>query len=298
MTMILYQDLLLTSKSIPDNSIDIIIADPPYNIGKDFGNKSDSQTMKDYIEWCKLWLVEFERVLKPTGTGYIYGFSEILAHISVNLTLPNRWLIWHYTNKNVPGYNFWQRSHESIICFWKDSSQRIFNEDAAREPYTLGFLNGAAGKVRKATKGRFSTGDRETIYAANENGAMGRDVLKVPALAGGAGINERVYFCKTCNDVFMGGKSEHEGHELEEHPTQKPMELTCKLLQAAMPKTDAKVFIPFAGTGSECMCCKDMGLDYISCDINENYVQWANKLLDKYVKPSKMLDTDITEHFK
>ena len=257
--MILYQDLIKTAKSLADNSVDIIIADPPYNIGKNFGNLSDKQDMSSYVDWCKEWLFEFERVLKPTGTGFIYGFSEILAHISVNLTLPNRWLIWHYTNKNVPSCTFWQRSHESIICFWKDDKQRIFNEDSVREPYTPGFINGAAGKTRKGTKGRFSGSGKETVYNANVNGAMGRDVIKVPALAGGAGINERIFFCKTCNDVFIGGKSEHSEHEIIEHPTQKPMELTKILLKSAIPKSGGKVFIPFAGTGSECICCKKKG---------------------------------------
>ena len=106
-------------KKLSDESVDIIIIDPPYNIGKDFGNNSDKQNMFDYIEWSKLWIEESIRVLKKTGTMYIYGFSEILAHLSVNIDLPKRWLIWHYTNKNSPRSSFWQRSHESIICCWK-----------------------------------------------------------------------------------------------------------------------------------------------------------------------------------
>ena len=294
--MILYQDLIDTSKTIEDNSIDIIVADPPYNIGKDFGDKSDKQTLEEYILWCKKWIPELERVLKPSGTGYIYGFSEILAHIAVNLKLPHRWLIWHYTNKNNPTSSFWQRSHESILVFWKDENQRIFNEDAAREPYTPGFLKGAAGKIRKGTKGRFTGSGKETVYNANENGAMGRDVIKVPALAGGAGISERIYFCSTCNDVFIGNKSEHEGHGIEEHPTQKPMDLTYKLLKSAMPKSGGKVFIPFAGTGSECICCKDIGLDFIACDTNETFVIRANKMLDKYIKPTIMESQELFEY--
>ena len=68
-------------KELYDNSVDIIICDPPYNIGKDFGNNSDKQDMDDYFKWCDDWIKECFRILKPNGTLYIYGFSEILAFI-------------------------------------------------------------------------------------------------------------------------------------------------------------------------------------------------------------------------
>lgn len=83
------EDCVIGMKKLPDNSADIIIADPPYNIGKDFGNESDKQSKNDYIEWVKLWLLECQRILKPTGTMFIYGFDEILAHISVLLPMKN-----------------------------------------------------------------------------------------------------------------------------------------------------------------------------------------------------------------
>ena len=60
--------------------------------------------------------------------------------------------------------NSWQRSHESIIYAWKDNP--IFHRDDVREPYTEGFLAGAAGKSRKGTIGRFSKSGKETIYQA------------------------------------------------------------------------------------------------------------------------------------
>jgi len=63
-------------------------------------------------------------------------------------------------------------------------------------------LNGAAGKIRKGTLGRFSKEGKKTIYKAHEAGALPRDVIKVPALAGGAGMAERWFLCKTCNDVL------------------------------------------------------------------------------------------------
>ena len=126
--VILNQDVLSLVTSMDADSIDCVIADPPYNIGKDFGNMSDKQSLNDYIYWVRPWLYHLQRVLKPSGTGFIYGFDEILAHISVNLTVPHRWLTWYYTNKNTAKATFWQRSHESIIVFWKDECICCYRE--------------------------------------------------------------------------------------------------------------------------------------------------------------------------
>ena len=177
-------------KQIKDESVDIVICDPPYNIGKDFGNNSDKQKMDDYLVWCDEWIRECIRILKPAGTLYIYGFSEILAFIRVRININVRWIIWHYTNKVTPSLNFWQRTHESILCCYKEKP--VFNKDDVREPYTDTFLKNAAGKVRKATKGRFSNGEKETTYTAHANGALPRDVIKLSELTCGAGKRERV----------------------------------------------------------------------------------------------------------
>ena len=138
-------DVVEGLKKIKTESVDIIISDPPYNIGKDFGTTKDKMEMKDYLTWCDEWINECIRVLKPNGSFYIYGFSEILAHISVRVDLPKRWLIWSYTNKTVPSFNGWQRSHESILYIWKD--QPIFNRDDVRVPYSDVFLKNSAGKT-------------------------------------------------------------------------------------------------------------------------------------------------------
>lgn len=277
---IIYNDALKELKKMPDNIFDIIIADPPYNIGKDFGNNSDKRELSEYVKWSKEWINECIRVMKPTATMFIYGFSEILAYLSVEISLPKRWLIWHYTNKNVASLNFWQRSHESILCIWKDKP--IFNRDEVREPYTEGFLNGAAGKIRAGTFGRFSRNGKKTVYNAHENGALPRDVIKIPSLAGGAGINERWFLCKTCNDVFEPNKlKKHINHEIVKHPTQKPLELSKKIIKSAIPKKDGLVLIPFVGTGSECVATKELNQNYIGFEINPDYIKIANKWLSK-----------------
>jgi|LakMenEpi03Aug12_release.lakeMendotaPanAssembly.Ray.scaffolds.fasta_scaffold33703_6 site-specific DNA-methyltransferase (adenine-specific) len=250
------EDCIIGMKRIKNDYVDIIICDPPYNIGKDFGNDSDKQDIDKYLYWCDEWISECLRILKPTGTLYIYGFSETLAFIRTRLKCNVKWLIWHYTNKVVPSLNFWQRTHESILCCYKNKP--IFNRDDVREPYTETYLKNAVGKVRKSTIGRFSNGEKETIYTAHESGALPRDVIKVPALAGGAGKKERV-----------------------NHPTQKPLNLCDILLKASLNKdSNTLLIVPFAGSGSECVAAKNNNIDYIGFEINKNYIDIANERLD------------------
>ena len=254
--LIIQNDCIDGMKEIEDNMADIIICDPPYNIGKDFGNNCTKQKMDDYLMWCDKWIKECIRILKPKGTLYIYGFSETLAFIRVRISINVRWIIWHYTNKTTPSLKFWQRSHESILCCYKEKP--TFNRDDVREPYTKGFLKNAAGKKRKATKGRFSKGDKETVYKAHTNGALPRDVIKISALAGGAGKKERV-----------------------EHPTQKPLELCRKLIKASKNKGSTLLIVPFAGSGSECVAAKLENISCIGFEINENYIKLCNDRLSK-----------------
>ena len=250
------EDCVTGMMKINDNSVDIIICDPPYNIGKDFGNNSDKQKMDDYLLWCDSWISQCLRILKPNGTLYIYGFSEILSFIRTRIYCNVRWLIWHYTNKVTPSLNFWQRTHESILCCYKNKP--IFNRDDVREPYTETFLKNAAGKIRKSTVGRFSNGDKETVYTAHEGGALPRDVIKVPALAGGAGKKERV-----------------------NHPTQKPLTLCDTLLKASMnKKSNTILVVPFVGSGSECVSAKNNNIHFIGFEINTEYITIANERLN------------------
>jgi site-specific DNA-methyltransferase (adenine-specific) len=255
---IIHGDSLQILPTLQDNSAQIIIADPPYNIGKDFGNNSDKQPMEEYLNWTERWIKECLRILKPNGTMFIYGFSEILALIlsRVPYEINRRWIIWHYTNKNVASLHFWQRSHESILVLWKND--KVFHRDDIREAYTEGFLNGAAGKERASTKGRFSKGEKTTTYTAHPNGALPRDVIKIPALAGGAGMKERV-----------------------NHPTQKPIALCEKLLLSCkQPNTEGYVLIPFAGSGSECVAAKNLNLPFVGIELNEEYVKLINERLN------------------
>ena len=107
-------DAIAWLKTVKSESVDLVFADPPYNIKK--AEWDDFGSMHAYVAWSRDWITEAARVLKPTGTMYICGFSEILADVKVaaaHYFQGCRWLVWHYKNKANLGKD-WGRSHESI----------------------------------------------------------------------------------------------------------------------------------------------------------------------------------------
>lgn len=281
---IILGDVLEKSKEIRDLGIkfDVVVADPPYN-----SCHFDMMNMADYKEWCSRWIDLCLDMLKEDGVIYIYGFSEILAHISVLFDIRHqKWLVWHYTNKNAPGSRFWQRSHESILCLWKQDRDRPdLNFNQIRVPYTTAYkkLN---GKRRTGTPSRFNNfaTDAGTVYNVHPEGALPRDVITVPALAGGAGRNERWFMCYDCNrHVYPNAKlKEHNKHNILKHPTQKPFKLTETLFLSRVMKNNGNVFIPFVGSGSECIVADTLGLTWTGIEINAEYVEFANKWMKEY----------------
>ena len=279
---LIHGDALEVLKCLPSNTaFDVIIADPPYNIGKDFGNNHDFRPLAEYVEWTKEWTARCFDLLTDKGIMYIYGFPEIVARVAALYPVEEqRWLVWHYTNKTVPSSKFWQRSHETILCLWKPGTEKPDLEiDSIREPYTKTFLNNSAGKVRKGTDSRFGCG-LDTVYNAHENGALPRDVIKVPALAGGAGASERWFMCHDCDDAVMPPAElrNHRSHRVLKHPTQKPADLTRRLLLSRV-RGEGRVLLPFSGSGSECVVAQSLGIKYVGIEMNDLYVDFATKWL-------------------
>lgn len=256
-TKIINDDVLNASHIIKSNCAQIIICDPPYNIGKNFGNNQDRRSTDEYLRWCDNWIHESLRILRPDGTMFIYGFSETLALILARLptSVHTRWLVWHYTNRTSPNSKFWQRSHESILAIWKDS--KIFHVDAVREPYSRSFAR-MAGKVRDVQPGSTTTtrfGKRDPVYRVHPKGALPRDVIKIPVLSGSAARREKV-----------------------NHPTQKPLALCDKLISCCK-QDQGCVFIPFGGSGSEAVAAQRHGLTTFVVEINPDYCELIERRL-------------------
>lgn len=124
-------------KEQPGDSFDLIVADPPYNVGKDYGNHTDSQNRLDYIEFLEMWTSEAARLLKSNGTIYVFmGFRYIATlydilenHLGLNF---NSWICWHYTQGLGRRKGFSTR-HDDILMFTK-SKDYTFNLDEIRVP--------------------------------------------------------------------------------------------------------------------------------------------------------------------
>jgi len=238
-------DSVLTMRTFSDMSIDLIFADPPYNIKKANWDYFDSQDK--YVNWSVDWIKEASRILKNDGSLFVCGFSEILADIkfqAMKYFHSCRWIIWHYKNKASLGSD-WGRSHESILHLRK-SKKFCFNIDNVRIPYSEHTLKYPSHP--QAITSQYGNG-KNHIWAPNPNGAKPKDVLEIPT---------------TCNGM----------HEKTPHPTQKPEELLRKIILSSSEKGDL-VFDPFLGSGTTAVCAEQLKRKWVGCDISQEYLDWA-----------------------
>ena len=124
-------------KEIDSNSIDVVIADPPYNLGKDYGNNHDLKGFDEYLDFSKLWLSEAKRVLKPEGTIYVFMGVRFISYLYDILDRDlgmffNSWIVWHYTQGLGKTKGFSPR-HDDILMFTK-TNKHTFNLDNVRVP--------------------------------------------------------------------------------------------------------------------------------------------------------------------
>ena len=126
---------------------------------------------------------------------------------------------------------------------------------------------------------------------SDKDGALPRDVIKIPALAGGAGRAERWFVCRSCESKIYPPEvlAEHREHDILKHPTQKPMELTRRLILSRINGKKGKVLIPFAGSGSECVVAKNLGVEFLGIEINPEFADFAMKWLESQCKQSMWL---------
>jgi len=129
-------DVLETLPQWPENSVDLVFADPPFNIRYQYDKYRDDLAPHEYLEWTEKWLDQCLRVLKPTGTFWIAIGDEYAAEIRVMMrrraTLRN-WVVWRYTFGQCCKGKF-NRGHAHLLYFVKDPKNFTFNADAIRVP--------------------------------------------------------------------------------------------------------------------------------------------------------------------
>lgn len=120
-----------------DGTVDLIIADPPYNLGKDYGNNHDILGFDEYLTFTRRWLCEAHRVLKPTGTLYVFMGFRFISYLydildrDLQMFFAN-WIVWHYT-QGIGKTKAFSPRHDDILMFTK-SEKYTFNLDAVRVP--------------------------------------------------------------------------------------------------------------------------------------------------------------------
>lgn len=131
-------DAVEVLKTFKDNSIDLIIADPPYNLHKDYGNNQDQLRFDDYLDFSRQWLKEAKRVLSEHGTIYVFMGMKFISYIYIileqelNFTF-NSWITWYYTQGIGKTKGFSPR-HDDILMFVKNPKRFTFNLDSVRVP--------------------------------------------------------------------------------------------------------------------------------------------------------------------
>jgi len=235
---IYFGDCLEVLKDIPNETVDLVFADPPYNIGKQFSDFKDTWPSDiEYAEWCYNWLELCLKKLKPTGSIYIMTSTQSMPYLDLwlrdQITILSR-IIWHYDSSGVQAKKYYGSLYEPILFGVKNAKQYTFNSaDIEVEART-----GAVRKLMDYRKG---------VPAPYKT-------TKVP---GNTWYFPRVRFRMP---------------EYEEHPSQKPEALIERIIKASSKEGDT-VLDPFCGTFTTCAVAQRLGRRSIGIELQAQYVK-------------------------
>jgi site-specific DNA-methyltransferase (adenine-specific) len=241
-------DALEFLSQLPDGCADLVVADPPYSLDKDreFGTGAFFESRGEWLAWCRRWLGETKRLLKPSGNLFVYAIHHNACFLQCHLyeigLEYRRQIIWHYENgwskyRNAPACHY-----EPILWFAK---QRDSTFHVIREPY------------KSQERIRHTITKNGKVWTPNPDGRQAGDVWYFPTLAGRRFASERTA-----------------------HPTQKPLALSRRIVQYFSNPGDL-VVVPFVGSGSECVAAVEMGRRFVGAEINPAYVEIARSRIAK-----------------
>jgi len=241
------QDVFTALSFLPDQSVDLMFADPPYNLTKSFNDRKFKQTSIDeYSQWLDSWLSQTLRILKPTASVYICGdwrSSAAIQRVGEKYFIAQNRITWE-REKGRGAKSNWKNCSEDI-WFFTVSDDYHFNVDAVMlkrqviAPYTNS--NGEPKDWTETENGRFRVTHPSNLWTD----------LTVP------------YWSMPENT---------------DHPTQKPEKLLAKIVLASSREGDL-VFDPFNGSGTTTVVAKKLGRHYLGIEIDETYCCVAQKRL-------------------
>lgn len=238
-SMAILGDSLSVLKKMKDKSVQLIFADAPYNIGKDFGNNSDKwESVHAYIEWCKTWIDECMRVLSDNGTMYFMTATQHMPYLDVFASEKYNVLcriIWSYDSSGVQSKKMYGSLYEPILMISKTSkSSYTFNyEDILVEA---------------------KTGAKRKLIDYRKNPPQPYSSQKVPG------------------NVWDFSRVRFKMDEYENHPTQKPEALLERIVKASSNPGDV-VLDPFSGSFTTSAVAVRLGRVGIGIDMNEEYYE-------------------------
>ncbi len=234
---VVHGDAIEGLKSIDTSSIDLIFADPPYNIGKDFDGIHDRVDEAEYLDWCWKWLEECYRVLKPTGTFYLMNSTQNMPHMDIycrkRFEILSR-IVWSYDSSGMQARKFYGSLYEPILHMVKDPKAYTFNAD----------------DILVEAK----TGAKRGLIDYRKDPPQPYNTTKVPG------------------NVWDFARVRFKMDEYENHPSQKPEALLERVIRASSNLGDL-VLDPFGGSFSTGAVAKRLGRRSISIEKNEAYIK-------------------------
>lgn len=241
------QDLSEALPYLPDEFVDLLIADPPYNLDKSFnGQRFKARTIGEYDAWIESWLIPLRRILKPTASVYVCGdwrsSSAIQSVAERHFIIQNR-ITWEREKGRGAQAN-WKNCSEDI-WFLTVSRQFTFNVDAV--------------KLK-----------RRVIAPYKDTNGEPKDWVET-----GGGNFRVTHPSNLWTDLSVPFWSMPENTD---HPTQKPEKLIAKLVLASSQPGDV-VFDPFLGSGTTSVVAKKLGREFVGIERDEHYCCLAEKRL-------------------
>lgn len=241
------EDCIEGMEKIPAESVDLVIADPPYNLSKDFGVWKEAEKRDEWLPWSKQWIDQAVRILRPGGSIFVYGIHNHMCWIQCYLFEVGmnyrRQIIWHYEN-GFAGYKKNLAAHyEPLLWF---SKGKDYTYHVIREPY------------KSQDRLKYKINKNGKTWQPHPDGRMAGDVWRFPTLAGRRFRDEKV-----------------------DHPTQKPLSISNRIVRYFSNEGDL-VVVPFAGSGTECLAARINKRKYVGFELNEDYIEIARKRIDEY----------------
>lgn len=265
---IIWADVLEGLSLIEDASVDLIFADPPYNIGKDFnGCKDKWETDELYLTWCYQWLEVCIKKLKPNGSFYVMTSTQFMPYFDIflrnKLTILSR-LVWYYDSSGVQAKNYYGSMYEPILFCVKDADNYVFN----------------AKDILVTAK----TGANRKLIDYRKNPPQVYSSEKVPG------------------NVWEFSRVRYRMEEYENHPTQKPVSLLERIIKASSIENSV-VLDPFSGTFTTSFVAKSLNRNSIGIELQEDYIKIGLRRLElatefngvNLKKPLKVYETEKIE---